>query len=96
MFGGLIAKHYSLLPRLTRVFGSHGGFVGGGLPIAVGLAAACPDESIICTLGDQGFTNGLQALAVVGEQRVPLLILVCNNGSSVLLRKQAKHDGQIP
>lgn len=93
MFGGLIANNYSLLPSDARVFGSHGGFVGCGLPIAVGFAAAHPAETVICMLGDQGFTNSLQALAVAGEQQVPLLIVVCNNGSSVSLRKQAKHDG---
>jgi acetolactate synthase-1/2/3 large subunit len=93
MMGGLIAKNYDLLPQPMRVFGSHGGFVGSGLPIAVGLAAASPGTSVICTLGDQGFTNGLQALAVAGEQQMPLLILVCNNGSSVSLRKQATHEG---
>jgi acetolactate synthase-1/2/3 large subunit len=93
MFGGLIANNYGLLPRDSRVFGSHGGFVGCGLPIAVGVAAAHREEVVVCTLGDQGFTNSLQALAVAGEQQVSLLIVVCNNGSSVSLRKQAKHDG---
>lgn len=93
MMGGLIANNYELLPKPLRVFGSNSGFVGSGLPFAVGLAASSPGTSVICTLGDQGFTNGLQALAVAGEQQIPLLILVCNNGSSVSLRKQARHEG---
>lgn len=93
MFGGLIANNYGLLPSSVKVLGSHGGFVGSGLPLAVGLAASNSTESIVCTLGDQGFTNALQALAVAGEHQTPLLILVCNNGSSVSLRKQARHEG---
>ena len=92
MFGGLFANNYDLLPSAIRVVGSHGGFVGSGLSIAVGLAIANPQQSVICTLGDQGFTNSVQALAAAGENQTPLLILVCNNGSSVSLRKQARHE----
>jgi thiamine pyrophosphate-dependent acetolactate synthase large subunit-like protein len=44
----------------------------------------------LCLLGDQGFTN---AVAAIGELGVPLVILVCNNGSSVSLRTQAASDG---
>src|SRR5262249_20895178 len=41
----------------------------------------------------QGFTNGVQALAAASEHQVPLVVLVCNNGASVSLRKQADFDG---
>jgi acetolactate synthase-1/2/3 large subunit len=93
MFGGLLARNYQYLPDTVKVFGSHGGFVGGGLATAVGLATAHPELHVLSTLGDQGFTNGVQALAAASEHQVPLLILVCNNGSSVSLRKQADFDG---
>ncbi|MEU3271063.1 thiamine pyrophosphate-binding protein [Saccharomonospora sp. NPDC006951] len=93
MFGGLVARNYRHLPQGVRVFGSHGGFVGGGLPTAVGLAATAPDLRVLTTLGDHGFTNGLQALAAASEHDAPLVILVCNNGASVCLGKQADSDG---
>jgi acetolactate synthase-1/2/3 large subunit len=93
MFGGLLARNYHHLPASVRVFASHGGFVGGGLATAAGLAIAHPDTDVVATLGDQGFTNGVQALAALREQQVPLLVLVCNNGSSVSLTKQAAADG---
>lgn len=88
MFGGLIAEGYDLLPVGLRVFGGHGGFVGGGLPTALGLAATNPESTVFCTLGDQAFTNSLQALAFASESRPDLTIFVCNNGESVSLQKQ--------
>jgi acetolactate synthase-1/2/3 large subunit len=93
MFGGLLARNYRHLPASVRVFGSHGGFVGGGLATAVGLAVAQPGTAVVATLGDQGFTNGVQALAALREQQAGLLVLVCNNGSSVSLTTQAAADG---
>jgi acetolactate synthase I/II/III large subunit len=93
MLGGLLARSYEFLPRSVRVFGSHGGFVGGGLATAVGLAACHPDSRVAVLVGDQGFTNGVQALAAVRELQVALLVVVCNNGASVSLRLQAAADG---
>lgn len=93
MLGGLVVGNYHHLPAPIRVFGSHGGFVGGGLATAAGLALADPRLYVLVTLGDHGFVNGVQALAAIGEHKAPLVVLVCNNGTSVSLRKQAGFDG---
>lgn len=89
MFGGLISEGYDDLPRGLRVFGGHGGFVGGGLAYATGLAIVEPDVRVMCTLGDQAFTNSFQALVAAIQGGAPVLIVVCNNGEAVSLRKQA-------
>jgi acetolactate synthase I/II/III large subunit len=89
MFGGLLAERYELLPPDLRVFGDHGGFVGGGLATATGLAASDPSLRVLCTLGDQGFTNSFQGLVSAVEDNVRIVILVCNNGGAVSLEKQA-------
>lgn len=89
MFGGMISEHYDWLPSKVRVFGGHGGFVGGGIAYATGLAVADPSARVFCTLGDQGFTNGLQGLVAAGQQKARIVYLVCNNGESVLLLKQS-------
>jgi acetolactate synthase-1/2/3 large subunit len=93
MFGGLLARNYSHLPSGVRVFGSHGGFVGSGLPTAVGLAVAHPQATVVAALGDQGFTNAVQALAALRELQARVLLVVCNNGRSVSLVSQAATDG---
>jgi acetolactate synthase-1/2/3 large subunit len=46
----------------------------------------------LCLLGDQGFTNGVGALAAAGDLNVPLALIVCNNGSAVSLRTQSEAD----
>ena len=89
MFGGLVSEYYDVLPDGARVFGGHGGFVGAGISYATGLAVARGGGPVFCFLGDQAFTNNLQGLAVAGELAPRIVYLVCNNGESVSLLKQA-------
>jgi acetolactate synthase-1/2/3 large subunit len=89
MFGGLICEHYDLLPSNVRVFGDHAGFVGAGIAYATGLAIVNPSAQVFCTLGDQGFTNGMQGLVAAGQERARVVYLVCNNGQSVSLLGQS-------
>ncbi len=93
MFGGLLAERYELLPPGLRVYGDHGGFVGGGLATAIGLAIGDPSLRVLCTLGDQGFTNAFQGLVSAVQERARILVIVCNNGRSVSLEKQAAVSG---
>jgi acetolactate synthase-1/2/3 large subunit len=92
MLGGLLADEYERFPSRLRVFGSHGGFVGCGIAYATGLALAEPGCTAVCTLGDQGFTNGLQGLAAAGQEGAPVTFVVGNNGGSVSLHKQSSSD----
>jgi acetolactate synthase-1/2/3 large subunit len=88
MFGGLISDEYDSLPVRTRVLGAHGGFVGSSMPLATGLAFGDPEAKVICLTGDQGFTNGCQALVAAGECGIGPVYVVANNGESVSLLKQ--------
>ena len=93
LFGGMISERYDLLPSGLRVFGDHGGFVGGGLATATGLAIADPGRRVLCTLGDQGFVNAFQGLVTAVQERAEVVFLVCNNGEAVSLQKQASASG---
>jgi acetolactate synthase-1/2/3 large subunit len=88
MFGGLISEYYDLLPAKLRIFGYHGGFVGGGISYSTGLAIGNPTEQVICALGDQGFINGLQGFIAAQQEQANVVFLVCNNGGSISLLKQ--------
>ncbi|UUY03892.1 thiamine pyrophosphate-dependent enzyme [Svornostia abyssi] len=90
MLGGLLSEEYDELPLPVRVFGDHGGFVGGGLSVAAGLAQSEPGVAVLCTLGDQGFTNAFQGLVAVAQEQAPVVFVVANNGRSVSLLKQAR------
>jgi acetolactate synthase I/II/III large subunit len=89
MFGGLISTEYDRLPDNVRVFGDHGGFVGGGLAYATGLAVADESLRVFCLLGDQGFTNAIQGLVAAKQEDARVTYIVCNNGESVSLLTQA-------
>ncbi|MFI1730151.1 thiamine pyrophosphate-binding protein [Streptomyces acidicola] len=89
MFGGLLSEHYDDFPQGLRVFGDHGAFVGGGLASATGLALGDKDARVMCTLGDQAFTNSFQGLVAAVQDQAQVLFVVCNNGESVSLNKQA-------
>jgi acetolactate synthase-1/2/3 large subunit len=92
IFGGLLAENYELMPPRLRVFGDHGGFVGAGLATAIGAALGHPRWNVVCCVGDSALVNGFKAWFSGVEQRAPLTCLVCNNGGSVSLRKQAVGD----
>jgi acetolactate synthase-1/2/3 large subunit len=95
IFGGLIAASYAALPDHVRIVGDHSGSIGSGIGYATGVAAANPSSEVWCFLGDQGFLNGSQALACIGELQLGVKIVVCNNGGSVSLRTQiAAQDSQ--
>lgn len=89
MFGGLICDHYDLLPDNLRVFGDHAGFVGSGIAYATGLAVVDRSVRVFCTLGDQGFSNGMQGLMAAGQERARVVYLLCNNGESASLLAQS-------
>lgn len=92
MFGGLLSDHYDKLPVGLRVFGGHGGFVGAGIAQAIGQAIANDQVRVMCTLGDEGFINGFQGLVAAMEHQARVMFVVCNNGGSVSLQKQAQAD----
>ncbi|MCC5669938.1 hypothetical protein LC653_40580 [Nostoc sp. CHAB 5784] len=88
MFGGMLAEEYDRFPSHLRVVGDHGGFVGGGISLATGLAISDRTCTVVCSLGDQGYGNAFQGLVAAGEQKTPIIYIVCNNGESVSLHKQ--------
>jgi acetolactate synthase I/II/III large subunit len=97
MFGGMLSEFYEEFPPGLRIFGSHGGFVGCGMSYAVGLALGEPGVRVMCTLGDQAFTNAYQVLVAATQERARVLFVLCNNGESVSLQKQARSSlGERP
>lgn len=88
MFGGILAEGYEGFPQNLRVFGDHGGFIGGGLIYANGLARCEKSVKVFSTLGDQSFTNAIQGLISAVQEQIKIVYIVCNNEKSVSLFKQ--------
>ncbi len=62
------------------------GGLGYGLPAAVGVALAQPGQRVCCLIGDGSFLYSPQALWTAVQHRLPLLVVVLNNGGYGALR----------
>ena len=63
------------------------GAMGFGFPAAIGAHFARPDRPVIAIVGDGGFQMTMQELAVVAEHRLPVKILIVNNGYLGMVRQ---------
>ena len=55
--------------------------MGSGLPLAIGVQLARPNTPVLCVIGDGGILVHLSELAVAAHYQLPLVVVVCNNGS---------------
>jgi benzoylformate decarboxylase len=62
------------------------GGLGYGLPAAVGVALAKPDRRTICIIGDGSLMYSIQALWTAAQHRLPLSVIVINNGGYGAMR----------
>jgi acetolactate synthase-1/2/3 large subunit len=72
-----------------RTFITSGGLgtMGYGLPAAVGAKAARPDATVICIDGDGCFQMTCQELATAALERLPIVVVVINNGWLGMVRQ---------
>ena len=57
------------------------GCIGSGLPQAVGVKMARPDQNVVSMNGDGGFFMNAQELETAVRWKVPVVSVVLNNGS---------------
>jgi acetolactate synthase-1/2/3 large subunit len=63
------------------------GSMGFGLPAAMGAQFGNPDKLCIAVVGDGGFMMSLPELATIASNRLPLKIIVMNNGTLGMVRQ---------
>jgi acetolactate synthase I/II/III large subunit len=63
------------------------GTMGFGFPAAIGAAVGCPDQTVVAVTGDGSFQMNLQELATVAENRIPVKVLILNNGYLGMVRQ---------
>lgn len=81
----LAAFHEWTLPR-TLLFPSDIDTIGGALPTAVGAATAGSTESVVAIMGDQGLLASLGELTALAREKLPLTLLVVDDGGAGRLR----------
>ncbi len=63
------------------------GTMGYGLPAAMGVKMALPDEQVICISGDASFQMNLQELATLAQYHIAAKTVIINNGWQGMVRQ---------
>jgi acetolactate synthase-1/2/3 large subunit len=82
-----VAQHYRFR-RLNSFFTSGGlGTMGYSLPAALGVQAGHPADPVWVVVGDGSFQMNLQELATVVQERLPIKIVIMDNGYLGMVRQ---------
>lgn len=94
-FGPWISRHLEF-DRASTYFGAAGGSMGWGLPAALGVQAARPDERVIAVCGDGSFWMVAQDVETAVREDLPVVIVVMNNFSygNTRDRQMNSHGGR--
>ncbi|WP_347277394.1 biosynthetic-type acetolactate synthase large subunit [Leptolyngbya sp. FACHB-671] len=63
------------------------GTMGFGMPAAMGVKVALPDEQVICVSGDSSFQMNLQELATLSQYGINVKTVILNNGWQGMVRQ---------
>jgi pyruvate dehydrogenase (quinone) len=72
------------------------GTMAGGMPSALGLQKCQPGRQVICLAGDGGFSMLLGELLTVVQEKVPIKIVVYDNGKLGFVDIEQKAAGLVP
>jgi acetolactate synthase-1/2/3 large subunit len=64
------------------------GTMGFGLPAALGAQVARPDAPVVCVTGEGSLMLTLQELATAAEERLPVKVVMLDNGCLGMVRQQ--------
>jgi acetolactate synthase-1/2/3 large subunit len=85
---GLVRRHFDVLAPRGLILPSDFQSMGFGLPAAIGAKLAAPERPVVVVLGDGGFAmSGMELLTAVRE-KIPLTVIVFNDGRLNLIRLQ--------
>jgi acetolactate synthase-1/2/3 large subunit len=63
------------------------GTMGFGFPAAIGAQVAYPDRQVVCITSEGSFQMNLQELVVAAERKLPVKIVLLNNGVHGMVRQ---------
>jgi acetolactate synthase-1/2/3 large subunit len=82
------AAHYYKYTK-PRTFISSGGLgtMGYGMPAAIGAKAGCRDKTVVALAGDGSIQMNFQELVVAVEHKLPIIVVILNNGYLGMVRQ---------
>lgn len=83
---GLMQRHVALSGE-RRYFGTSGGGLGWGVPAAIGVQLGLPGRRVVAFVGDGGALFNIQSLWTAAHLRLPVVIVVVNNGGYMAVRR---------
>jgi acetolactate synthase-1/2/3 large subunit len=81
------AHHYKYTQPRTFISSGGLGTMGFGLPAAIGAQMACPGKRVVAICGDGGVQMNFQELVVAVEHKLPVTVLILNNGHLGMVRQ---------
>jgi acetolactate synthase-1/2/3 large subunit len=76
---GVWMQRYLPVERAASYYGNAGGAMGWGLPAALGVQLARPEERVIAVVGDGSFWMVAQDLETAVRESIPVVTVVANN-----------------
>jgi thiamine pyrophosphate-dependent acetolactate synthase large subunit-like protein len=77
----VLAERIATTPADSTVFDIEPGAIGNGISFAMGVAAACPDETVVLFDGDGSLLMHIQELETIWRHGLNILIIVLNDGA---------------
>lgn len=78
----LWAMHYHLArAQRSLLHATNMGYLGTGLPYAIGAKIAAPDRPVYCVSGDSAFGFNIQELETAARNRLPIVVFVAVDGA---------------
>ncbi|NLZ47431.1 MAG: biosynthetic-type acetolactate synthase large subunit [Clostridiales bacterium] len=81
------SRHFDIIKNRLCFTSGGLGTMGYSLPAAIGAKLACPDRTVIVTVGDGAFQMSLQELGTIANYNVNLIIVVFNNNGLGMVRE---------
>ena len=81
------AQFFGFIRPRTLLSSGGLGTMGFGLPAAMGAQAAFPDRQVIAICGDGGIQMNIQEMATLVQNRLPVKIVILNNGFLGMVRQ---------